>query len=88
MTREQFLNGVSFRPIGRTYKGDWTYKYDGQAIIRESRSSIDERVLTYSHHNNVTKVGRVAVEGFTYIFNKKVKVKVRFEDMIEFKEEA
>ncbi len=88
MTREQFLNGASFRPIGGTYKGDWTYKYDGQAIIRESRSSIDERVLTYSLHNNVTKVGRVAVEGFTYIFNKKVKVKVRFEDMIEFKEEA
>jgi len=88
MTREQFLNGASFRLVGRTYKGDWTYRYEGESLVRESRSSVDERVLTYSHHNNVTKVGRVAVEGFTYIFNKKVKVKVRFEDMVEFKEEA
>jgi hypothetical protein len=88
MTREQFENGASFRLVGRTYKGDWTYRYEGGSIVRESRSSIDERVLTYSHHNNVTKVGRVAVEGFSYIFNKKVRVKVRFEDMVEFKEEA
>jgi hypothetical protein len=88
MTREQFLNGASFRPIGRTYFGDWTYRYEGGAIVRESRSSISQKVLTYSHHNNISKVGRVAVEGFTYVFNKKVKVRVRFEDMIEFKEEA
>jgi hypothetical protein len=88
MTREQFLNGVSFKLKGLTYKGDWTYKYDGQAIIRESRSSVDERILTYDHHCNVFKVGKVGFKGFTYVFNKRVKVKVRFEDMIEFKEEA
>jgi hypothetical protein len=88
MTREQFLNGTSFRLVGRTYKGDWTYKYQEGSIVRESRSSVDERLLTYSHHNNVTKVGRVAVEGFTYIFNKKVNVRLRFDELVEFKEEA
>lgn len=88
MTREQFLNGASFKVKGSTYKGDWTYKYDGQAIIRESRSSVDERVLTYSHHNNVTSVGRVGFKGFTYIFNKKINISYRFEDLVEFIQEA
>ena len=94
MTREQFLKGVSFKLKGLTYKGDWTYRYEKGfrvnegSIVRESRSFENERVISYSYHNNISKVGRVAVEGFTYVFNKKVKVKVRFEDMIEFKEEA
>jgi hypothetical protein len=88
MTREQFLNGVSFRPAGPTYKGDWTYRYEEGSIVRESRSSKDERLLTYSHHNNVTKVGKVGVKGFTYIFNKKVNISLRFEELVEFREEA
>ena len=88
MTREQFLNGASFRPKGLTFKGDWTYRFDGQTIVRESRSSIDERVLTYSHHNNVSNVGKVGFKGFTYIFNKKVNISMRFKDLILFKEEA
>ena len=88
MTREQFLNGASFRPKGSTYKGDWTYRYEGQAIVRESRSSVDERVLAYSHHNNVSKVGKVGFKGFTYIFNKKVNINMRFEDLVLFEEEA
>ena len=88
MTREQFLNGVSFRPIGRTYFGDWTYRYQEGSIVRESRSFDNERVLSYSYHNNISRVGRVAVEGFTYVFNKKVKVRLRFDQLVEFKEEA
>ena len=88
MTREQFLNGVSFRVKGPTYKGDWTHRYDGQAVLRESRSSIDERIITYDHHCNVFKVGRVGFKGFTYVFNKRVNVNLRFEDLVEFIQEA
>ena len=84
MTREQFVNGASFKLVGRTYKGDWTYRYQEGSIVRESRSFENEKVISYSYHNSISRVGRVAVEGFTFIFNKKVKVKVRFEDMIIF----
>lgn len=88
MTREQFLNGASFKVKGSTYKGDWTYRYEGEVILRESRSSVDERVLTYSHHCNVSSVGRVGFKGFAYIFNKLINSSYRFEDLVEFKEEV
>jgi len=88
MTREQFLNGASFRLVGRTYKGAETYRVEGGSIVSESRSSENERVLTYSYHCNITSIGRVGFKGFTYIFNKKVNVNLRFEDLVEFKEEA
>lgn len=88
MTSEQFLNGTPFRVKGiNSYKGAPTYKYD-ECIVEENRSSIDERVILTSYHLNVTKVGKVGFEGFTFVMNKKVKVKYRFEDLVEFKEEA
>lgn len=87
MTREQFLSGVSFRVKGPSYKGAETYYYD-ECIVRESRSSLDERVIYQGHHANVIKVGRVGFTAFTYVMDKKVVVKYRFEDLVEFKEEA
>lgn len=89
MTREQFLNGASFKVKGFVnYKGAETYRLDGGSIVRESRSSVDERVITYSHHCNVDTIGKVQFTGFTYVFNKKIKVKYRFEDLERFGEEA
>jgi hypothetical protein len=87
MTREQFLSGVSFKVKGPSYKGAETYSYNG-CIMRESRSSIDERVICQGYHANVIKVGRVGFTAFNYTLNKKVVVKYRFEDLVEFKEEA
>ena len=88
MTREQFLSGASFRVKGfGTYKGASTYKYD-ECIVEENRSSIDERVILTSYHLNITKIGKVGFEGATFVMNKQVKVKYRFEDLVEFKEEA
>jgi hypothetical protein len=87
MTREQFLSGVSFRVKGLTYKGASTYKYD-ECIVQESRSSIDERVIITTHHCNVSKVGTKGFEGFTFVMNKMVKVKYRFEDLVQFVQEA
>jgi hypothetical protein len=88
MTREQFLSGVSFKVEGfNTYKGASTYKYD-ECIVEESRSSIDERVIITTHHCNVSKVGTKGFEGFTFVMNKMVKVKYRFEDLVQFVQEA
>ena len=87
MTREQFLSGVSFKVKGPSYKGAETYYYD-ECIMKESRSSLDERVITKGHHANVIKVGRVGFTAFSFVMNKKVTVKYKFEDLVEFKEEA
>lgn len=87
MTREQFLSGVSFKVKGVTYKGAETYYYD-DCIMKQSRSSINEEVLYRGHHANVIKVGRVGFTAFSFVLNKKVVVRYRFEDLVEFKEEA
>ena len=87
MTREQFLKGTSFRVKGVTYKGAETYYYD-DCIMKESRSSLDERVVFKGHHCNVIKVGRVGFTAFAFVMKKKVVVKYRFEDLVEYKEEA
>ena len=87
MTREQFLSGASFRVGFLSYKGAETFYYD-ECIMKESRSSLDERVIYKGHHANVIKVGRTGFTAFTYVMNKKVVVKYRFEDLVEFKEEA
>lgn len=87
MTREQFLSGVSFKVKGPSYKGAETYYYD-DCIMKQSRSSIDEEVLYKGHHANVIKVGRVGFIAFSFVLNKKVVVKYRFEDLVEFIKEA
>jgi hypothetical protein len=86
MTKEQFLNGTSFRVKGfGNYKGASTYKYE-ECISEESRSSVDNRVIITTHHCNVTKVGTKGFEGFTFVMNKMVKVKYKFEDLIHYEE--
>lgn len=88
MTKEQFLDGTPFRVKGfSTYKGASTYKYD-ECIVEENRSSIDERIIVTTHHLNVSKIGSKGFEGFTFILSKKVKVKYKFEDLVEFIQEA
>ena len=89
MTREQFISGAPFYIKRKAYKGDSTYSYNSfGSISRQSRSSLDNRVVLDDYECNVTKTGRVGFEGFTYVMGKKVVVKVRFSDLVEFKEEA
>jgi hypothetical protein len=89
MTKEQFLNGTQFYIGGKKYKGDSTYCFnEAGSISRQSRSSIDERVVLDDYECNVIKIGRVGFTGFTYVMGKKVDVKIRFEDLVEFKEGA
>ena len=89
MTKEQFLSGANFYIGRKKYKGDSTYNFNGAgSISRQSRSSIDERVVLDDYECNIFKMGRVGFEGFTFVMGKKVLVKVRFSDLVEFKEEA
>ena len=90
MTKEQFLNGTPFYIGKKSYKGDSTYYYSESAkcICRQSRSSMDERIVLDSYEANVLKVGRLGFTGITYVLGKRVVVKLIFAGLVEFKEEA
>ena len=88
MTREQFLNGTPFTVGQFTYKGARTFFYDGTGITGQSRSSLDNRIVFIDYEANVSKVGRLGFKGFTYVMDKKVNLNYKFEDLVEFKEEA
>ncbi len=90
MTREQFLSGTPFKVGFMTYKGANTFYYsnDPGCICKQSRSSIDERVVVDEYECNVLKIGKTGFTGFTHVMKKKVVVKYKFEDLVEFKEEA
>jgi len=84
MTREQFMNGVSFKVAGKVdYKGASTFKYD-ECIMKQVRSGEDDRVLLEDYHLNVKKIGRLGFEGFVFVMEKRVNVRYRFEDLIVF----
>ena len=87
MTREQFLNGTSFTVGAPMYKGAETFKYDCGCIIRESRSSQTTAILFTGHECNIIKIGKVGFTGFDYVVGKRVNIKYRFEDLVEFKQE-
>ena len=90
MTREQFLNGTTFRVGFLSYKGAETYSYNAKDnyMCKQVRSSIEEKIILDDYVCNVTKVGRLGFEGFVHVMRKKVVVKYKFEDLVEFKEEA
>ena len=87
MTKEQFLSGVSFKVKGITYKGANTYSYNAEDnyMLKQTRSSINDKVVVDDYCCNITKIGKVGFEGFVYVISKKVNVKYKFEDLVEFK---
>jgi hypothetical protein len=90
MTREQFLNGTMFTVGFLTYKGASTYSYNENAecIMRQSRSSIDERIVLSDYECNVTKITKTSFTGFTYVIKKKVVVRYKFEDLVMFEDQS
>ena len=88
MTKEQFISGTPFYIGGKKYKGDSTYTFDDSHISRQTRSSINEKVVTNDYECNVDKVGRVGFTGFTFVMKKKVVVRYRFEDLVPFEDQG
>jgi hypothetical protein len=90
MTKEQFLEGTQFYIGRKNYKGAETYSYNAKDsyITKQIRSSIDERVVVDDHECNVIKVGRTGFTGIAFIMRKKVVVKYKFEDLVEFEDEG
>lgn len=89
MTKAEFVSGKPFRVIERgSYKGASTFFYDGECMMKQTRSSIDESVLFSDYHMNIKTVGDKWFSGFTYVMNKKIQIRLKFEQLVEFKQEA
>jgi hypothetical protein len=87
MTKQEFLSGMCFTIGAPTYKGASTYlSLMRVCICKQSRSSIDCRVVLDDYECNILKIGSKSFTGFTYVLNKRVNVKYKFEDLIPFKE--
>lgn len=88
MTKEQFISGTPFYIGGKKYKGDSTYTFDESHISRQTRSSINEKVVTNDYECNVVKVGRSQFTAFTYVMGKRVVVKLKFSDLVSYETET
>ena len=83
MTREQFLNGVSFYLPNELLRDEYTtYKYQEEMILKESRNRKGD-VIFRRYESNAENVKTKFVEAYTYILDKKVTVKLKFEDLKE-----
>lgn len=88
MTKEQFISGTPFYVGGKKYKGDSTYYFDNGHISRQTRSSIDERIILDDYECNVLKVGRINFTGLRFVLGKKVVAKYRFSDLVPYESET
>ena len=82
MTKEQFLNGTSFFLPNKVLRSKDTYVYRDGSILRQTRHT-DNKVLFDIFEANIEKMGRVGFEAYTFVLDKKVVVKFRFEDLEE-----
>ena len=84
MTREQFLNGVSFYLPNELLRDEYTtYKYKEEMILKESRNRKGDVILR-RYESNVENIKNKFAEAYTYILDKRVAVKLKFEDLVEY----
>jgi len=85
MTKEQFLQSVEFKTSSRTYKGAPTFSYNENGYLSEQlRSSSDERCIVNQFCCNIIKVGSKGFSAFTFVMDKRVVVKYKFEELVVF----
>ena len=85
MTKEQFLNGVSFYlPNEMLRDENTTYKYQEEIILKETRNEKGDVILR-RYEANAENIKTKFAEAYTYILDKRVAVKLRFEDLVEYK---
>lgn len=76
ITKQQFLDGKEFTLAGGNYK----LGNNGGSIHKVYRTNEGELVMV-SSEANIDKVGTKTVSTYTFVFNKHIKQKFRFEDM-------
>ena len=84
MTIEQFLNGTSFYLPNEILRDeDTTYKYQEEMILKETRNRKGDVILR-RYEANVGNIKNKFAEAYTYILDKRVAVKLKFEDLVEY----
>lgn len=84
MTKEQFLNGVSFYlPDEMLRDEDTTYTYQEEMILKETRNAKGDVILR-RYEANVENIKTKFAEAYTYVLDKRVTVKLKFKDLIEY----
>ena len=87
MTKEEFLNGKSFK---LSTHASTTYKYNPDhvelgSLTKEYRMSTDDqRIILSDSIMNVEKIGTKMVTLYTFLLGDKIVKKIRYEDMVEF----
>lgn len=88
MTKQEFLNGKSFRSKSSLQVGSCSYKYkvgkDTQMgyIEKEIRHSKTDKVLLSDHHLNVTEITDNTFSGYTFVMEEAIYVEYSFEDLV------
>lgn len=84
MTKEQFLNGTSFYLPNEILRDeDTTYKYQEEMILKETRNRKGDVILR-RYEANAENIKTKFAEAYTYVLDKRVAVKLKFEDLIEY----
>ncbi len=87
MTKQEFLSGKTFKFAKGTSSNSFQYgapPSEGCSgyIQRNILSSCGERTILTDYEANVTKVGSKIFTIFTYIMDKKIQLKYRFDELI------
>jgi hypothetical protein len=89
MTKQEFLSGKVFRFEKNTGSNTFQYvspfeDFGEGCIQRNILSSDGGRIILTDHEVNITKIGTKTFTVYTYVLDKKVQLKYRFEDLVMF----
>lgn len=86
MTKQEFLNGKEFK-VNKNSSTSFALRKssygDSQYIAEIAHSFTKGEVIFEQHILNIDKIGRVGFEGYTYVMGKEVKIKLRYENLID-----
>lgn len=88
MTKQEFLNGKSFRSKTSLETGSCSYKYkvgkDTQMgfIEKEIRHGKTDQVVLSDHHLNVSEITNNIFSGYTFVMEEEINVEYSFEDFV------
>jgi hypothetical protein len=86
MTKQEFLSGKTFKFAKNTGSNTFQYGKSEEGfsgyIQRNILSSDGKEVILTDYEVNVTKVGSKTFTVYTYILDKKIQLKYRFDELI------
>lgn len=88
MTKQDFLDGKSFRTLKNNKIGNSSYLNVGSEsrlysnLIKEIRHSKTDKVVLQDYHLNISKITDSFFTGFVFVVDKEVKVRYYFKDLV------